>query len=120
MFEFVRLNKMFGIGTGGADEFVSTGRALPEETRAYVAALAPLLGAEPLPEGASAAPPVPADWRDAPLFVMRLDGANPAAFAQPDGTAATTPAAPPKRDSDADPASEGGLFVSRPGLGDRP
>lgn len=110
----------YNAGPGRYDEYRASGCPLPAETRAYVAALAPILGAEPLPDGASAAPPVPADWRDAPLFVMRPDGANPAAFAQPDGTAATTPAASPKRDSDSDPASEGGLFVSRPGLGDRP
>ncbi|MGB3834487.1 MAG: lytic transglycosylase domain-containing protein [Mesorhizobium sp.] len=110
----------YNAGPGRYDEYLATGRPLPPETRAYVAALAPILGGEPLRKGAAAAHPVPADWRDAPLFVVRLDDTAPAAFMQQDGAAGADPAASPEHTGDADPTPDGGLFVPRPGVGGRP
>ena len=61
----------YNAGPGRYDEHLATGRALPAETRAYVAALAPILGGATATEAPSSAPPPPPDWREAPLFVMR-------------------------------------------------
>ena len=110
----------YNAGPGRYDEYRATGHPLPAETRAYVAALAPLLGGEPLPKDATSAPPIPADWRDAPLFVVRLDGTASAAFVQQDGAARADPASPPELDDNAYAAPDNGLFVPRAGSGDRP
>ncbi|WP_421871869.1 lytic transglycosylase domain-containing protein [Nitratireductor rhodophyticola] len=83
-------------GPGRYEEYLAGVRDLPDETRAYVAALVPRLGGEPLADGDG-----PADWRDAPLFVAHPDHVS--------GTAETT--YPPHTVS---------LFVSRAGPGDAP
>lgn len=95
----------YNAGPGRYDEYLSTGRPLPAETRAYVAALAPVLGGEPLPEGAISRPPVPADWREAPLFVTGFDAVL---------------SAPHSPSEAADPATGETIFVPRAGGGDRP
>ncbi|ODT81560.1 MAG: lytic transglycosylase [Pelagibacterium sp. SCN 64-44] len=66
----------YNAGPGRYDEYVQAARALPAETRAYVALLAPQLGAaSPSAAPIRAAPPPP-DWRDAPLFVTRSADAH--------------------------------------------
>jgi hypothetical protein len=69
----------YNAGPGRYDEYLATGRTLPAETRAYVAALAPILGGAAATEPPSSAPPPPPDWREAPLFVMRPDDTRAAA-----------------------------------------
>ncbi len=110
----------YNAGPGRYDEYRATGRPLPAETRAYVAALASLLGSEPLPKDASAAPPIPADWRDAPLFVMRVYRMASAALVQRDGAVGADPVSPSDAEGDADAAPDNGLFVPRSATGDRP
>ncbi len=61
----------YNAGPGRYDEHRSTGHPLPAETRAYVAALAPILGGAAASEAPLSAPPPPPDWRDAPLFIVR-------------------------------------------------
>src|SRR5690606_15647790 len=61
----------YNAGPGRYDEYLATGRALPAETRAYVAALVPILGDATASEVAMPATPPSPDWREAPLFVMR-------------------------------------------------
>src|SRR5690606_11559179 len=69
----------YNAGPGRYDEHRTTGRPLPAETRAYVAALAPILGGA-APSDAPLQPPAPPpDWREAPLFVMRPDDTRAAA-----------------------------------------
>lgn len=63
----------YNAGPGRYDAYLETGRALPAETRAYVAALAPLLGSGTGSEAQMAAQALPPDWRDAALFVARSD-----------------------------------------------
>ena len=63
----------YNAGPGRYDDYLETGRALPAETRAYVAALAPLLGSGTASEEQMAAQTLPPDWRDAALFVARSD-----------------------------------------------
>lgn len=78
----------YNAGPARYDTFLDEGRALPAETRAYVANLAPLLGDDVLPSGLAAAAAPPSDWREASLFVapseaassapeLRGEGANP-------------------------------------------
>ena len=59
----------YNAGPGRYEAFLATGRPLPEETRAYIGALAPLItggGAETRLAVVSAA----ASWSEAPLFVL--------------------------------------------------
>lgn len=63
----------YNAGPGRYDEHRATGRQLPAETRAYVAALAPILGGAAPSDAPSPQPAPPPDWRDAPLFVQRPD-----------------------------------------------
>ncbi|MBS7701676.1 lytic transglycosylase domain-containing protein [Chelatococcus asaccharovorans] len=103
----------YNAGPGRYDEHHATGRPLPAETRAYVAALAPLLaGAAPSSNPAKRAEPPP-DWRDAPLFVMRPTGARMADPAQAIGTSGDTrPSVPVRERRDAEPR-DGSMFVAR-------
>lgn len=71
----------YNAGPGRYDEHLATGRALPAETRAYVALLAPRLGAAAPARGASVEPSPPPDWREAPLFVTRSADARSATAA---------------------------------------
>ncbi|REF73568.1 lytic transglycosylase domain-containing protein [Paracoccus versutus] len=66
----------YNAGPGRYDEHRATGRQLPAETRAYVAALAPILGGAAPSDAPSPQPAPPPDWRDAPMFVMRPDGSR--------------------------------------------
>lgn len=68
----------YNAGPGRYDEYRATGRTLPAETRAYVAALAPILGGAAATEPPSSAPPPPPDWREAPMFVTRSTDARTA------------------------------------------
>jgi len=63
----------YNAGPGRYDDYLETGRFLPAETRAYVAALAPLLGSGTASEAQMATQGLPPDWRDAALFVARSD-----------------------------------------------
>lgn len=95
------------------DEHRATGRPLPAETRAYVAALAPSLGgaaASGTPEKQAAPPP---DWRDAPLFVMRPSDRRSADPVQTIGTSGDArPTVPVRERRDAEPRDDS-MFVAR-------
>ena len=54
-------------------EHLATGRPLPRETRAYVAALAPAITDSPANRAQSERTTMVVDWRAAPLFVARID-----------------------------------------------
>lgn len=56
-------------------DHLATGRALPRETRAYVAILAPMIGSE-LRQDYHNTAVRPTDWREAALFVAPADGAR--------------------------------------------
>lgn len=105
----------YNAGPGRYDEYRSTDRPLPAETRTYVASLAPIL----LGERPASAVARPLDWREAAIFVARDNG-----------TPAADPAAPDRRTDDAaplDPAAQEalsgsqpeGMFVARNAGGDR-
>lgn len=98
----------YNAGPGRYDEFLSTERPLPAETRAYVATLAPLLdgdGALPQPSAAN-------DWREAALFADR----SAASELQSESEPAT---ARPTID-DPTPTAASELFVERQSEGSQP
>ena len=103
----------YNAGPGRYDGHRATGRPLPAETRAYVAALAPTLGRAVVagtPEKQAAPPP---DWRDAPLFVMRPTGTRTADPVQTIGTSGGARAAVPVRERRDTEPRDGSMFVAR-------
>jgi hypothetical protein len=102
----------YNAGPQRYDEYLAGVRALPAETRAYVALLAPLVGGEPL-ERATAIAPDPLAWTRSPLFVVHAnDGANagPSQDQRVSGNNATAPRA---RDAAALSPRSSGLFVAQ-------
>lgn len=85
----------YNAGPGRYDEHLATGRALPRETRAYLAMLAPMVGGAPA--RTDARPPADAlAWTHAPLFsrpVNVASGAAPAPSDPPLGDAGDPPEA---------------------------
>ena len=63
----------YNAGPERYEQHLATGRPLPAETQAYVAALAPVTNAERRDGKAPVANPV-VPWRQAPLFVGHLEG----------------------------------------------
>ncbi|SMH29687.1 lytic transglycosylase domain-containing protein [Mesorhizobium australicum] len=99
----------YNAGPARYDEYLADDRPLPAETRAYVAALAPLLGGKPLPDGADRNVSRPIDWRDAPLFVDPLGSGPSARSPQPD----SSPDVDSVQDDEATPPSSERMFVAR-------
>lgn len=95
----------YNAGPGRYDEHLVSGRALPAETRAYVATLAPMLGGEPLPGTGFATMPPP-DWREAPLFAGSMTDSPDAERVQSDRLFV--------RRSDAEPAQSDGALAADP------
>ncbi|TKV76152.1 lytic transglycosylase domain-containing protein [Rhizobium sp. AU243] len=103
----------YNAGPGRYDEHRATGRPLPAETRAYVAALAPALGvavADGTPEKQSAPSP---DWRDAPLFVMRPSDRRSTEPVQTIGTSGDVRSTDPPRERRNVEPQGGSMFVAR-------
>ncbi len=74
----------YNAGPGRYQDYVSTGRPLPAETLAYVAALAPLIGGDPVNRGVVIAAGATA-WIRAPLFAVVPDSISSAHRPQSDG-----------------------------------
>lgn len=109
----------YNAGPARYDEYRSTDRPLPSETRAYVASLAPVLLGE-RPPGSVIATAKPRDWREAPIFVAHDNGVSDAAPGSPgnqsgstDFFLSTTPESPAASLPD-------GLFVASHAGEDRP
>jgi hypothetical protein len=114
-------------GPARYDDYLTNGRPLPEETRGYVADLAPRIGMS-APEFASIEQMETSSWANAPLFVRRNGERAPAERASilsqtDDGPAATR--APSELQFDRTPAASmsplrarsNGLFVARSDAG---
>ncbi|MBR9823971.1 MAG: lytic transglycosylase domain-containing protein [Rhodobacteraceae bacterium] len=102
----------YNAGPARYDEYRLADRPLPAETRAYVAALAPVLLGEQPPDGTVAAAR-PLDWREAAIFISRDDGTSATDPVSPHRTVGSSlspvPAAP---QAGLTPQPEG-LFVQR-------
>lgn len=110
----------YNAGPGRYDEYLATGRTLPAETRAYVAALAPVLGGSAASEPPSSAPPPPPDWREAPLFVMRSTDTRAAAAPSSEPRSGDARATVPARDPDDTEPQDGSIFTDRASDGGTP
>ena len=75
----------YNAGPGRYDEYLSRGRPLPRETRAYLTKLAPITGSSGDIQLAAAPPSDPHAWRRAALFAARAEDNPPAPDAAPDG-----------------------------------
>ena len=103
----------YNAGPGRYEEYRATGRPLPAETRAYVAALAPSIGGSDLAAPVTVATADPLAWTRAPLFIVQVDSGAGADRPQHN----SDPAAPSAQESARDPAvpapRSDGLFVAR-------
>ncbi|MHB0710215.1 lytic transglycosylase domain-containing protein [Roseomonas mucosa] len=110
----------YNAGPGRYDEHRATGRPLPAETRAYVAALAPILGGAAPSDTLSPQPAPPPDWREAPLFVMRSGGARAAAAPPSEVHSGDRRAAVPAHDPATMESQDGSIFVASASDGGTP
>ncbi len=107
----------YNAGPGRYEEYLAGRNALPAETRAYVSALAPLIGAEEFDSTISIAAAVPQSWTRAPLFVARLVSTTAVEDVQSHGRANGAPAVPITREISSIAPQSDGLFVVRLGNG---
>lgn len=101
----------YNAGPDRYDEYLTTGRPLPAETRAYVDQLAPALGFATQSVDASAALPPPPDWREAPLFVPRSNDRRPAVDRTIENPSARNSASVPVQDGTKNPSDPTAMFV---------
>jgi hypothetical protein len=110
----------YNAGPGRYDDHRSTGRALPGETRAYVAALVPVLGGAAAPETSVRRADPPPDWREAAIFVVRSADARPAVSRSASERSADSRSSVTARPSDPAATSDSPLVVARSIPGERP
>jgi hypothetical protein len=103
----------YNAGPGRYEEYRATGRPLPAETRAYVAALAPIIGLGDLAAPVTVATADPLAWTRAPLFIVQVDSSAGAVQRQRDGDPVALPAPESARDPELPAPRSGGLFVAR-------
>ncbi|MFG1307173.1 lytic transglycosylase domain-containing protein [Xanthobacter autotrophicus] len=102
----------YNAGPARYDAHLQTGRALPAETLAYVALIAPQLGAS-APSSAPLVAPPPPDWREAPLFVVRSADARAAVSRTAGERSDDRRSSVAARSSDPTEASDAPLLVAR-------
>jgi soluble lytic murein transglycosylase-like protein len=86
----------YNAGPQRYEDYLAGARALPAETRAYVAMLAPLIGSKSLQSTTAIPVSDPVAWIRSPLFVVRANGsanAGPSQEQHGPGANATTPRA---------------------------
>lgn len=104
----------------GRYEASLSGRRLPAETRAYVAAIAPVIDGGATVASVMVAAADPLAWTQAPLFVTQPDRGPAVDPVQSERRPNDTGSAPPVRDVSAIVPQAGGLFVGRASTGPRP
>lgn len=110
----------YNAGPGRYDDHRSTGRALPAETRAYVAALVPVLGGAAVPETSVRRADPPPDWREAAIFVVRSADARPAVSRSASERSDDSRSSVTARPSDPAATSDSPFVVARSSPGERP
>lgn len=103
----------YNAGPGRYEEYRTNGRPLPAETRAYVAALAPIIGGGDLAAPVAVATADPLAWTRAPLFIVQVDSSAGAVHRQRDGDPVASPASESARDPTPPALRSDGLFVAR-------
>ena len=103
----------YNAGPQRYDEYLAGVRALPAETRAYVALLAPLIGGKPLGRATTISAADPLAWTRSPLFVVRANGNANAAPSQEQRAPGDNATAPRARDAAALSPRSSGLFVAQ-------
>lgn len=103
----------YNAGPGRYEAYLAGTRPLPAETRAYLAALAPLVGGGELnaPIAVTAADPLA--WTRAQLFVMRTGGGSPVDKPHPGRQLDVEPTAAPEREVSTITPESASLFVAR-------
>lgn len=96
------------------------GRPLPAETRAYVAAIAPIIDGGETVNPVMVATADPLAWTRAPLFIAQQDRTSAADLMQAERPSNDAPAVAAVRDVSAIVPQSGGLFVARARTGARP
>ena len=109
----------YNAGPERYDRHLAHGLPLPDETQAYVAALAPRIGSEALSGGAPIASARPAEWREAPLFVVSSGHTEAAARLRSGGALGDPSTAASERRRTAAEPETGGLFVVANARGDQ-
>ena len=102
----------YNAGPGRYEEYLA-GRPLPAETRAYVAALAPIVGGGDLTGPVMVAAADPMAWTRAPLFVVQSGGSGATAPVQSDGEPEAIALPTPEHDQSPAASRADGLFVVR-------
>ncbi|WP_242218787.1 lytic transglycosylase domain-containing protein [Shinella zoogloeoides] len=92
----------YNAGPARLDEYLATGRALPAETRAYVAAILPAIGVKADVRADAMLRGKPRGWRDSPLFA---------------GAPSDASASLPARGQPVVAPQSGDLFIARSGAG---
>ncbi|TWG95898.1 Soluble lytic murein transglycosylase and related regulatory proteins (some containing LysM/invasin domains) [Mesorhizobium sp. J18] len=110
----------YNAGPARYDEYLSAGRTLPAETRAYVAALVPFFGGDPLPDGIANVASSVTDWRETALFVTSPNRSASASGLHGDGNVVGTTIAPATHANPLAPAPADALFPAMTALGGRP
>jgi hypothetical protein len=103
----------YNAGPQRYDDYLAGVRALPAETRAYVATLAPLIGVEPLESSIAVPIADPLAWTRSPLFVVRSDGSANARPSQGERTSDGSATTPDARDPLTPSLRSSDLFVAQ-------
>ncbi|MCK1323563.1 lytic transglycosylase domain-containing protein [Bradyrhizobium sp. 156] len=110
----------YNAGPRRYEEYRATGRPLPDETRAYVAVLAPMIGSGDVAAPVTVAAADPLAWTRAPLFIAQADGGTTADQWQSAHDPTAPSSRPPQRDRAPSSPTSDGLFVVRTaGVGPR-
>lgn len=108
----------YNAGPGRYEEYLAGARSLPAGTRAYVAALAPLIGGGDIAGPVTVATAQPLSWTRAPLFVARADATPAAGSVQSDDRSLDASDALGVRNASAIAPQSSGLFVARSSAGE--
>jgi soluble lytic murein transglycosylase-like protein len=101
----------YNAGPARYEDHLATGRPLPAETRAYVAALAPLIDGEAIDDVTVVSAAAPS-WTDAPLFAVRAESSETTSPASPDPRSSNSSADRTAEDWTGLAPQSNGLFVS--------
>lgn len=102
----------YNAGPERYQQHLNTGRALPRETRIYMATLLPMIGLDARENTATDVPPPP-DWREAPLFVERSERNSAADRPQEKRRLVDDPASRPAQRDRAQDVQPEAVFVAQ-------